>query len=175
MGIMVGVGLLCDVHRVTSGAIEIGLDGEEAMKSVFAEWDPKPENADYDLILDIRRKLAKLPITATGRHVEGHQDDPRKRKGPPKPLDRWAKLNVAMDARAKKLLRQRLGLHYPNIPFGEEHLVVKFRGKKLSKIDIEALYEDIYGDKTKAHWAARHDIPANRVDCIHWEAQGKAI
>jgi hypothetical protein len=86
------------------------------MKSVFSEWDPKPEDADYDLILDIRRKIAKLPIKATGRHVEGHQDDPRKRSGPPKSLDRWAKLNVEMDARAKKLLRQRVGHHYANIP-----------------------------------------------------------
>ena len=40
---------------------------------------------------------------------------------------------------------------------------------------MEALYEVIYGDKTKAHWAQRHDIPAHRIDCIHWEAQGKAI
>ncbi len=107
MGIVVALALLCRIHNITSGSIEIGQDGEEAMKAVFSKWDPKPDQADYDLILDLRRKFAKLPITATGRHVEGHQDDPRKRKpGPIKPLDRWAKLNVAMDARAKKLLRQ---------------------------------------------------------------------
>ena len=40
---------------------------------------------------------------------------------------------------------------------------------------MEGLYEEIYGEKTKAHWADRHAIPNNRVDCIHWKAQGKAI
>jgi hypothetical protein len=70
MGIVVTLGFLCKIHHVTSGSIsiEIGLDGEEAMKSVFAEWDPKPYDADYNLIiLDIRCKLTKLPIKATGR------------------------------------------------------------------------------------------------------------
>jgi hypothetical protein len=65
MGIVVTLGFLCKIHHVTSGSIsiEIGLDGEEAMKSVFAEWDPKPYDADYNLIiLDIRCKLTKLPI-----------------------------------------------------------------------------------------------------------------
>ena len=176
MGVVVSLGILCNLHNITAGQVEIGLDGKEAMNQVFAPWDPKPDAPSYDMILDIRRKIKLLPLTLSGRHIEGHQDDPNKKNYKPfKHIDRWGKLNILMDKRAKKLLRQRAGHKYPNIPFGQEHLVVKFKGRKLAQIDTKYLYTQIYGKETQEYWATRHSIPRHRLECIHWDAQDKAF
>ena len=88
MGVVVTLGLLCKTHHITTGSIEIGLDGKSALERVLEDGDPTPKVPSYDLILSIRRKIQKLPITIRGRHIEGHQDDPT--KGRLRPIDRWA-------------------------------------------------------------------------------------
>ena len=45
--------MICEVHNITEGSLEIGLDGDSAMKAVFAEGDPKPKDPCYDMILDV--------------------------------------------------------------------------------------------------------------------------
>ena len=172
MGGVVTIQLLCDMYSIKEGSIEIGLDGEEAMKSIFALEDPRVDAPCYDLILDIRRKIDQLPIKVTGRHIKGHQDDIAHRST----LDRWANLNIDMDTKAKALLAKAIskGIQKPNTPFGNESLFVTFRGEKLSRIDMNQLYTDIYGGRTKQYWIDRHNIPCELIDSIDWEAQDKA-
>ena len=100
MGIAVTLELLCSLHSITSGSIEIGLDGEAAYQQVFADQDPQVDQKAYDMLLAIRRKFRARPLTITGRHIKGHQDNdiPRHK------LDRWANLNIDMDTDAKAIL-----------------------------------------------------------------------
>ena len=104
MGLVVSIGLICKSYNITQGSVEIVLDGEEAMKAIFAEEDPKVDAPCYDIIKDIRRKIKALPVTVTGRHIKGHQDKHKKFHK----LDRWSQLKVGMDSRAKALLRRRI-------------------------------------------------------------------
>ena len=165
--------MICEVHNVTEGSLEIGLDGDSAMKAVFGEKNRKPEDPCCDMILDVRRKIRELPIKVTGRHIEGHQD---KHKSFHR-LDRWAKLNVQMDATAKDLLRKRIAQGHISqpAPLGNETLQVYFRGNKLSRVNKTKLYETIYGEKLLQVWQKRHNLTQDHVEKINWTAIGKAL
>ena len=79
MGIVTTLQLLCKLHNITNGATQIGLDGKEAKNSVFSERPPRVFSPSYDLIMAIRRKIAALPLTITGKHIKGHQDKKKHR------------------------------------------------------------------------------------------------
>ena len=74
MADIVAAGMICQVHKVTEGSMEIGLEGQAAMKAVFAETDPKVDAPCFDILTDIWRKIKALPIKVSVRHIEGHQD-----------------------------------------------------------------------------------------------------
>ena len=78
------------VYNITSGAIEVGLDGDQAMKNIFGDWPLYPKQADYDLLKDLQEKIRKSPLKWTGPWVEGHQDNLSWFED----LDLWGQLNV---------------------------------------------------------------------------------
>ena len=116
--------MVCKIHNITEGSIEIALDGKAAMETIFDEKAPKSEAPCFDMMMDIRRKLEALPIKVTGRHIKGHQD----KHASFQCLNRWSQLNVRMDSRAKNLLRQRLSQGHQSVPtpFGNDLLPVFF-------------------------------------------------
>jgi hypothetical protein len=108
MGIIVSLKMICEIHNIANGQVEIGLDGKEAMTAVFSEYHSNPDDSCYDLIQDIRSKITLLPITIIGRHVEGHQDDPSKKGYKPfKKIDGWGQLNIKMDKMAKRFMKKK--------------------------------------------------------------------
>ena len=175
-GVLVTLFILCKAYNITEGHIEIGLDGEQAMQRIFEDDDPTPSQPDYDLIYDLRAKLLDLPIKVTGRHVKGHQD----KDATIQSYDRWSLLNMEMDTGAKDFWIQAHLLPRPNHRFGNERVVVKLDGKKLTSFHKTRLYQEVYGryDKdtpTKLHWQNREGIAAEDIDKIHWHALGKAF
>ena len=168
MGLVTALEVLCSLHKITSGAIELGLDGEGAYKAIFVSGPPQANDKAYDLLRAIRTKIACLPITVTGRHIKGHRDE----EVAYYKLNRWERLNVQMDKAAKR----RLAAAKQNPPaanrrLGVETLAVYFQGQKLSDINKPALYQEIYGKRTKARWVQLHKIPTHLVDNnIAWEA-----
>jgi hypothetical protein len=60
-GIVETVGILCSLHTIQAGAIEVGLDGEQAMKTIFGNWPLHPKQPDYDLLKDLREKSRNPP------------------------------------------------------------------------------------------------------------------
>lgn len=158
--------MICEVHNITEGSLEIGLDGNSAMKAVFAVKDPKPEDPCCGMILDVRRTLQELTIKVTGRHIEGHQD---------KRLDRWAKLNIQMDASAKDLLRKRIaqGFISQPAPLGNETLQIYFRGNKLSGEQEKVVRDHLWGETPLAVTKeAQFDTGPCGKDQLdsHWES-----
>ena len=71
MGVLVTVELLCQVHHIQEGSIEVSLDGEGAYKSVFESTHASVDSKAHDLIRAIKGLLSELPVTVTGRHIEG--------------------------------------------------------------------------------------------------------
>ena len=174
MGIVTALTLLCKLHHITQGSIEIGLDGDSALQAVMRDEDPKAHDPSYDLILEIRRKLKALPITVSGRHIQGHMD----KTTPYHMLDRWSKLNVDMDGQARELLEntRARSTNNPNIRFGSETVVVRLAGQKLSRIDRDELYLATYGTRTRNRWVnERKQIPAHLFDSIDWDAVEQAF
>jgi hypothetical protein len=78
--------LLCKKFKITQGLVQIGLDGDQALKAAAGASPLKAAQADYDLIKDIRVKIKALPITITWIWIKGHQDD----NGNFQHLDSWA-------------------------------------------------------------------------------------
>ena len=143
MGMLVTLEMLCQVHQIQQGSIELGLDGEGAYKAVFESTHTPADAKSYDLIRAIRGMIQDLPIRITGRHVVGHQDD---RLGAAAVLDRWARLNIDMGNNAKARLRQiRNGPPALNVHMPHERVQVHFQGHKLARICKKALHQEIYG------------------------------
>jgi hypothetical protein len=79
--------------------MELGCDGQSALDKAFNHVATICiEDPNYDLLLAIRTLWAYLPLNWKFCYVKGHQDD----HSSPTDLDRWAKLNVEMDTRAKR-------------------------------------------------------------------------
>ena len=174
MGILTAVEILCSKYAIQSGSLELGLDGKSAKEAIFSDLPPKVEAKAYDLLRATRGVLSRLPIHVTGRHIEGHQD----KHIPKSRLDLWARLNVDMDRKAKARLAKALKQPpHKNIPLPEERLVVTYQGTKLSSIDKGFLYQEIFGQRTKAYWAHKaKQISPDLVETgVAWEALGKAL
>ena len=171
-GILTTVQLLCQLHHLTQGSIEIGLDNTTAIDNVTDEWDPPCKAPDFDLVYNIRQHLKALPITCTFRHVKGHQDDHVDMSR----LDRWELLNVEMDTRAKR----HLALHYQptppaNIRFKYEKVTVRLHGRKLARFNMKYLYRQAFEPKIKAYWIAKGHFTAETWDLVDWDLQGRCF
>jgi hypothetical protein len=167
-GIVETIGILCDRYSITSGAVEMGLDGEQAMKNIFGEWPLHPKQADYDLLKDIRKKIKRSPLQWTGRWVEGHQDDQVELDE----MDRWSQLNVETDGLAKEYWNDCMERDnwLPNKGFTDEGWSVWVEGKKLTKVDKHALYDYAFSSRTKAYWSKNHHLTAELITSINWDA-----
>ena len=61
-GIIATVHLICTVHGIQKGSIEVGLDGEQAMKAICGDGPLHTKQADYNLLQDIREKVKLSPL-----------------------------------------------------------------------------------------------------------------
>ena len=171
-GILTTVQLLCQLHHLTQGSIEIGLDNTTAIENVTAEWEPTCKAPDFDLVYNIRQHLKALPIQCTFRHVKGHQDDHLDLSK----LDRWELLNVEMDTRAKQHLANCYQPTPPvNLRFKYERVTVRLRGRKLSRFNMKFLYSQAYEPEIKAYWIRKGHFTDETWDLVDWELQGRCF
>jgi hypothetical protein len=97
-GILESLHCVCKAHSIMDGAIEIGLDGEQAMIAMVNNWPLDPGNPDYNLLQHVRGRIKALPLTITFRWIASHQDKNKTFAE----LDRWEQLNVECDKLAKR-------------------------------------------------------------------------
>ena len=93
------VQVICELHNIQEGSIEVACDGMNALAQV-GEADPiiRPNGAQYDIIAATQAKIKRTNIQWKMRHVMGHQDDTQGCTV----MDRWETLNCMMDERAKQ-------------------------------------------------------------------------
>jgi hypothetical protein len=96
-GILESLHCVSEVHGISSGAIEIGLDGEQTMKAVADTWPLDPGDPDYDLLQHLRGQITALPLTITFCWIASHHDMHKTFSQ----LDRWEQLNVECNGLAK--------------------------------------------------------------------------
>ena len=97
-GILESLHCLCEAHAIRKGAVEIGLDGEQAMKVEASEWPLDPGSPNFDMLQHVRGLIKALPIETTFRWMASHQDKHK----PFAQLDHWEQLNVECNGLAKK-------------------------------------------------------------------------
>jgi hypothetical protein len=64
-GIVTMIQCLCDKYGITSGAVTVGCDGKEALRSGFEEGEKYKANvaaADFDMVSSLRRKIKACPV-----------------------------------------------------------------------------------------------------------------
>jgi hypothetical protein len=136
-GILMAIKLVCKKFKITSGSVEIGLDGQQALEAAGGNWPLKVHQPDFDLLKDIRTKVQQLPIDITGHWLRGHQADHNDYQN----LDTRAKLNIQADSIAKAFWNhcEKSNKRLPNQAFGDDGWTYRFNGQKRSRLEKGSL------------------------------------
>ena len=99
LGGAIGVLTLRNLHHhdVTEGKMILAFDCESAIKTLWAEKDPKVTAPDYDMVMECRRRIKALPIEVEIKWIRGHQD-----KVAGAVLDWWAQTKCPNGCKSKK-------------------------------------------------------------------------
>ena len=169
--IMVAVTKLCKFFEIQQGAIELGCDGQSALDKAFNHVALiRIEDANHDLLQAIRYLWASSPLQWKFRHVRGHQDD----HADARDLDRWAKLNIEMDANAKQhmSIARRSPRHFM---IASEPWSIWYQGQKITSDLSNTVYDLVHSNEMKEYWSRKQDLTVAAVNEVNWEAIGKAM
>ncbi len=163
---------ICLQYGLMDGGIEIGCDGQEALYRCFSpDFHPSPSDSHYDLLAAAHTLRDQCPITWSYRHVKGHQDD-----NPTAELDRWARLNIEMDLRAKthwyanQSQSQEIQYSIPGEPWS-----VWIQGRKVC-VDIRnTLLDYIHGGEARNWWDQKGRFMTGTSAEVDWDACAQAM
>jgi hypothetical protein len=97
-GMAVILNVICKVHRIDKGNIELACDNESALLQVEHLDSPiAPDRLQFDMIAAARSWIKRSPVKEKFGWVEGHLDEKRPRKV----YSRWTLLNFEMDENCK--------------------------------------------------------------------------
>lgn len=163
--IMVCVKNLCEFYNITAGSIELGCDGQSALDKAFNYVALiKVEDSNYDLLASIRNLWANSPIQWKFRYIKGHQDDVQSWDQ----LDRWAKLNIEMDLRAKDHIKIAMisSRHYTLI--GKPWSLWS-QGEKILTGFTDTIYDLVHAEAAKEYWTRKDKLTQATIDSVNWE------
>ena len=176
--------ILCRTYGIKKGSIKIGCDGLSAIRKALDEESSfSCQSAQFDLLSAVEAKLRALPITVEWRHIDGHQDE-GKFIGP---LDRWAQLNVEMDALAKFRWATSASIHSPfhgvegelwrlSLDTGRatrQGVTLQTRGTPVVNALSERLVDFTTGSRLVSYWSKKGIIPAGEGARVDWRAVGQ--
>lgn len=164
---------ICEIHNITSGSVHVACDNQQAIR-IFESWYlADPQHKNFDLEQAILNVLKDCPIKWIPHHVKGHQDDHRAYHR----LDRFAQLNVQMDAMAKAFWRHSF-VHSrdtwhstaDNQHIYKEGWTVWNDNVKMQNPNRASLYTAIQDPKTIAKWIRLGRLSEEAVTLIDWAA-----
>ena len=172
-GILMVLDILCKKFKITSGSIEIGLDGQQALIAASEDWPLNIAQPDFDLLKDIRAKIQKLPLQIKWHWIKGHQDDSIDYQN----LDSWAKNNVQADMMAKLYWNhcEKHNQRLLNQEFGNKGWTYRYNMSKRSRFTKKDIYEELFGDTTRDHWITKKQIYVDQIHSIDWNNCERAI
>lgn len=165
-------------HQVTNGRITVACDNETALRIFDPEYQPKPNDKNFDLVSATWNIVRNTKIRWKGTHVKGHQDDTTTYAT----LPRLAKLNVDMDRKAKAFWNH-LCVHagtdtFPSPlqhPIHGEGWQIWIGDRKISTPSTKVLYSEIQDPITQMWWVRHNNIPAEALDQADWDATSDAL
>ena len=164
---------IVSLYNITSGTITMACDNDQSLKVFDPEYTPDPSHQNFDLVLATWTAIHRTNITWIGREVKGHQDN----KVPYASLDRFEKLNVAMDTTAKAYWQHCYSanpdspIHTPTEqPIYGEGWQIWHNQSKITRPFTNNLYE-IITDPVSQYWWVRHGNTSDAtMEDIHWDA-----
>ena len=118
------------------------------------------------MLRECRGLMAELPCTVKFHWMKGHQDD----EDDDRPLDWWARQNIAMDLAAKRHWRLTKTRQTYNPIFPHEKFAILLHGQKLSSFNKEWVHERTNAQPIKTLWQTRHNLSDQQWDDIDWPA-----
>ena len=100
-GALAIVAIFVQFFEIEDGGITLALDGESPLKQCQGTWPLSVDQKSFDILQDIRARVASLPIKVSWKWVEGHQDD----HACLSTLDWWGRTNVRVDSLTKSYMR----------------------------------------------------------------------
>jgi hypothetical protein len=163
---------ICQHFGITTGGVEIGCDGQEALYRCFSPvFHPTPSNPHYDLLAAVHTLRDQCSIQWSFRHVKGHQDN-----DPMAELDQWARLNIEMDLRAKAhWYDTHETSHDIQYSIPSEPWSVWIQGRKLCSDVRTDLLEYIHGREALTWWDKKGRFKTSTSANVDWEACAQAM
>ena len=174
---------ICELHSITNGRIRIACDNQRVVDALHPGFSPHPNHANFDLVSAVRYRLQLLPIEVLPEHVKGHQDDKKDHT-----FTRAETLNIAMDKLAKAYWVHLVTSHEGIVPLPQVFPIEGegwqlFSGdQKLTRPNTYALYNVLYGPKTRYWWRRKHRVPSHykplseeHINLIDWPTVHKVF
>lgn len=172
-GVLAVVAAVCLKYDLSEGSLTVALDGEQAMLKASSTWPLSPTDTDFDLLVDIRAKILRLPVQICWQWIQGHQDKNTAFHA----LSGLAQDNVQADNIAKHRLNRCIkdGFIPTSQRFNDEGWSISLQGSKVSKLDYHRLYTTMWAGTALNYWADKHKLPFSTILSIDWDASGDAI
>jgi hypothetical protein len=164
---------ICVIHRITQGAVEVGLDGNHAMKEAFGNWPLDPSRPDCAMLQHIRGMIKASALKFTSKWIESHQDDHTSLSQ----IDHRGQLNVECDGLAKGFWNSTVLTEswVPSIQFGFKKWSLWIAKQKLAKVDKRQLYAFVFSETIENYWHRKHSLTPDLITSINWEACEEAM
>jgi hypothetical protein len=170
--------LLKDDAKLFTGIAPVGCDGERALLNCFIPGKGiTASQSDHDLIIAIRRQIAKYPnLDWQHHHIKGHQDQHQELEN----LDLWEQLNVKCDNWAKEHWR-RCTMYTdntfspPQIAIQNAPWAIRIQGNLISKHIKATLRDHCSGEVLKKYWEKRQRFNQQPASSIDWDSCQKAL
>ena len=134
------------------------------------DFTPHPKHANFDLVSAVVAKARKLPISVTGVHIKGHQDDRANHQ-----FTRLERLNVAMDKLAKAYWIHVVTNHNGPVPL-PPHITIEDEGwqiyngaTKIVHPKVYTIYDTIYTPKLQHWWRRKQLVKQSITPFVDWD------
>ena len=170
MCIITSIERLCEEYDIPNGRVEIGCDGKDAVyRSVDQNHVPSPNDAAFDVISGIKRKIRVGRCSYRYRHVKGHQD-----AVPGARLDLWAHLNIAMDESAKEYWWVTRTGPSPGDRVDAEVWPIWVNGTKVTGYIDATIWREIHLSEAESYWQRKRKLDKEGWRLIHQEIVSQA-
>ena len=158
-------------YNIQTGSIIIARDNDASLDAgTLPQTNQKADQNYFDLIWEISSLLQKLPITIQKQNVKGHAEDF-------KPvLNRYEKLNILMDRKAKHFRKQfEDGTVTHHVSYlGARFYSIWIDNKRISSKLEYNIKDHIHGTAMRRKLVEKGDVLVEGIDMIDWEAIGMA-
>jgi hypothetical protein len=168
-GIITLIEAIAVFFGLSAGAVQVGCDNVSALRIFDNDYVFNPADPDFDYLSSLQYRLSKSQLQWSPRWIKGHQDT----LVPSNSLDRWATLNVQVDAIAKAyrvyLVDHPLEDPAYKGPLHAEGWHFYISSAKWPHAPRHAVYASLHRDELVEYWARKRPVAQANLPLIHWD------